>query len=239
MGIAQSFNKAIDRQLAAHAAWMPIVNAFKIGDYGVFKDGVFQSLGNVRDKYPEINFTIEDGPPADIDFASEGTKSFKFDADGNATTSFTSLGNLDATLKFVFESADSCVIKAKLTCKQLKNVEEIGKVLAKKKDWRNIFSVVSKTYTGEKCVIICAKEAGTEVSLQASADLLKQVEIGKVEAGIGFTSNRKSSFNAIGETGIVALSLFKLNLFGNVKVLEGEEPKFEIEEVKGEVEDDF
>jgi len=237
MGIAQSFNKAIDKQLASHAAWMPIVNTFKIGDFGVFKDGVFQSMGNVKDKYPEINFTIEDAPPADIDFSSEGTKSFKLDASGNVTTSFANLGNLDATLKFVFENADSCVIKAKLTCKQLKNVEEIGSILAKKKDWRNKFSVVSKTYTGEKCVIICAKEAGTEVSLNASADLLKQVEIGKVEAGVGFTSNRNSAFNAIGETGVLALSLFKLNWLGNTKLLA--EGKYEIKEVKGEMEDDF
>jgi len=219
MGIAQSFNKAIDKQLASHAAWMPIVNTFKIGDFGVFKDGVFQSMGNVKDKYPEINFTIEDAPPDDV------------------TTSFANLGNLDATLKFVFENADSCVIKAKLTCKQLKNVEEIGSILAKKKDWRNKFSVVSKTYTGEKCVIICAKEAGTEVSLNASADLLKQVEIGKVEAGVGFTSNRNSAFNAIGETGVLALSLFKLNWLGNTKLLA--EGKYEIKEVKGEMEDDF
>jgi hypothetical protein len=239
MGIAQSFNKAIDKQLAAHAAWMPIVNTFKIGDFGIFRDGVFQTMGNVKDKYPEINFTIEDGPPADIDFASEGTKSFKLDANGKITTSFANLGNLDATLKFVFDNADSCVIKAKLTCKQLKNVEETGSILARKKDWRNKFSVVSKIYIGEKCVIICTKEAGTEVELKASADLLKQVEIGKVQAGVGFSSNRNSAFNAIGETGVVALSLFKLNLFNQVKVLEGEAPAFSIEEVKGIVQDDF
>jgi hypothetical protein len=239
MGVAGSFNKAIDQELAAHAAWMPIVNTFKIGEFGIFKDGVFQSLGNIKDKYPDINFKIEPGPAADIDFSSSGTKTFRFDGEGKAVASFASLGNLDASLKFVFEKENSCVIKAKFTSQELKNIDEIAGVLAKKSDWRNKFSVVSKLYVGEKCVIMCSREAGTEVELKASADLLKQVEAGKVNAGVGFKSNKESAFNAIGESGVVALSLFKLNLFNKVKVLEGEQPKFEVVEVKGEIPDDY
>lgn len=239
MGIAQSFNKAIDKELAAYAAWMPIVNTFKIGEFGIFRDGVFQSVGNIKDKYPELNFKIEDGPPADIDFSSTGTKTFRLDANGNVVASFASLGNAEATLKIVFEKEDSCVIKAKFTCQQLKNIDEVASVLAKKGDWRNKFSVVSKTYSGEKCVIICSREAGTEVALKASADLLKQVEAGKVQAGIEFNSNRESTFHAVGESGIVALSLFKLNIFNKVKILEGAAPKFDIVEVKGDVGDDY
>lgn len=239
MGIAQSFNRAINVQLAAYAAWIPIVNAFKIGDYGVFKDGVFQSLGNIKDKYPKIDLKVDDGPPADIDFASAGTKTTRLDINGKAVASFSSLGNAEGTLKIVFEKEDSCVVKAKLTSHQLKNIEEIGSFLAKESNWRNKFSVVSRIYNGEKCVIICAREAGTEVELKASADLLKQVEAGRVEASVGFHSTRESTFNVIGESGIVALSLFKLNIFNKVKILLGETPKFDIIEVKGDVADDY
>jgi hypothetical protein len=60
-----------------------------------------------------------------------------------------------------------------------------------------------------------------------------------VQAGVDFNSNRDSTFHAIGESGIVALSLFKLNIFDNVKVLEGETPKFDIVQVKGEARDDY
>jgi len=77
------------------------------------------------------------------------------------------------------------------------------------------------------------------VELKASAEILQAVEGGKVQGGVGFKSNKDSAFNAIGESGIVALSLFKLNIFNKVKVLSGEDPKFDIIELKGEIQDDF
>ena len=239
MGLAQSVNKAVRQQLASYIAWMPIVNTFKIGEFGIFSDGVFQSLGNVKDKYPEINLKTESGPPAEIDFLSAGTKTIKIDANGNTVTSFAGFGNAEATLKFVFETANSCKLTAKLTSQELKNIDEVASFLAKQKNWRNKFSVVSKTYSGENCVVICSREAGTEIEIKAGADILKQIEAGKVHGGFEFKSNKDSTFKAIGETGILALSLFKLNIFNRPTVLAGTEPEFKVEEVKGEVEDDY
>lgn len=240
MGLAQSFNKAINKQLASYAAWMPIVNTFKVGEYGFFKDGIFSSLGNLKDKYPDIELKIEDGPPSEIEFSSEGTKTFRFDAGGNVTGTFASLGNVEASLKLVFENKDSSLIKARLTSRQLKNVDEVATALANKDGWRNKFSVVSKVYTGQNCVVICTKEAGTEVEIKAGADVLQQIEVGKVQGGFQFTSSRDSTFKAIGETGVLALGLFKLNIWGNPKLLTlSKGNDFEIESLTGEIEDDF
>lgn len=240
MGLAQSFNKAIHKQLASYAAWMPVVNAFKIGDYGVFKDGVFQSLGNLKDKFPDIELATADSPPADIDFSSEGTKTFKFDLSGKPINSFAGLGSGDASLKIVFESADSCMIKAKLGVKVLTNIDDVANALANKSGWRNKFSVVSKVYTGQNCVIVCSKEAGTEIEIKAGADILQQIEVGKVQGVFEFKSSRDSTFKAIGETGVVALGLFKLNIFGNAKLLNlNKGTDFDIENLAGEIEDDY
>jgi hypothetical protein len=240
MGLAQSINKALQGQLKLYAAWLPVVNTFKVGEFGIFSDGIFQSLGNLKDKYPDINLKIDKGNPAEIDFLSAGTKMFKFDAGGNAVDSFAGLGNAEATLKFVFESADSCKITAKMTSEQLKNIDEVATFLAKKNNWRNKFSVVSQTYTGENCVVIGSKEAGTEIEIKASADVLKQIETGKVNAGFEFKSNRDSTFKAIGETGVLALSLFKLNIFNRPKVLTRDaKVDFKVEELEGEMQDDF
>jgi hypothetical protein len=95
-------------------------------------------------------------------------------------------------------------------------------------------------YTGQNCVVICSKEAGTEIEIKAGADILKQIEGGKVNGEFEFKSNRDSTFKAIGETGVLALSLFKLNIFNKPRVLAiGEKVDFKVEEVKGEMEDDF
>lgn len=240
MGLPQSFNKAVHDQLASYAAWMPIVNTFKIGDYGFFKDGIFTSLGNLTDKYPDINLVIDDGGPADIDFVSSGTKTFKFDAEGNTATSFAALGDAEASLKIVFESSDSSMIKANLRVQTLRNVDEVATQLANKDSWRNKFSVVSKIYIGLNCVVICSKEAGTEIEIKAGADVLQQVEGGKVQGAFEFKSTRDSTFKAIGETGVLALGLFKLNIFNNVRIMSLQKGQdFDTVKLEGEIEDDF
>lgn len=240
-GLAKKFNKAIHQELKAYAAWVPIVNTYKIGDYGFFESGIFQSIGNVKEKYPEISLRIESSDSAEIDFISSSIRTMKFDAAGNAIASFAALGNAQASLKLLFDGENSNLIKAKLTSAELKNIDEVASVLANKGDWRNKFSVVSKIYRGEQCVIICSREAGTEIEINASADVLKQIDAGKVQGEFQFKANKNSVFKAIGESGIIALSLFKLNIFNNINLLgdmaKSNEQKFIL--VEGEMEDDF
>ena len=47
MSIARQFNKVIRKELRVHAAWMPIANNFKLGDYGLIDNGVFVRRGNI------------------------------------------------------------------------------------------------------------------------------------------------------------------------------------------------
>lgn len=242
MGVAQNLNKAFQKDLRSYAAWWPVVNSFKVGEYGVFKKGIFESQGNLLSKYPKIKLDIQPAEKTiDFEFTSEGVKTYKLDASGKTVTSFAGLGDAGATLKMVFVKENSCKVTAKMSVNELKNIDEVGKFLAGKSDWRNKFSVVSKTYTGTNCVVICTREADTEVELSASADILQQVEAGKVEASVGFKSSNKSTFNAVGETGVLALKLFKLNIFNKVKTLAGAleiGKDFEITELEGDMGDD-
>ena len=247
-GLAKSYEKAINKELKAHAAWYPISNTLKVGDYGVFEGGVFRSMGNLKDDYPEIELKIEDGPPAKIEFTSSGTNTTKFDADGNVTDSFASLGDAEAKLHFKFEKENSVVVKIEeIKVRQLQNINKVGMALAATKSWKRKYKVVSSTYTGKNSLLILAREAGAEFSISASADLLRSVEAGKVSAGFETSSSRTSTLNLVGESGVVALRLFKLRwLRDDIKFLEGDQlaDAVEIQEnllpAEGEVnEDDF
>lgn len=239
MGVAQNLNKAFQKDLRSYVAWWPVVNSFKVGEYGVFTDGIFVSQGNLLDKYPDIKLDIQPAAQTvDFEFASEGVSAFKLDANGKVIDSFAGLGEASAKLKMVFSKENSCKVKARMSVNELKNIDDVGMFLANKSDWRNKFSIVSKTYTGKNCVVICTRDAGTEIELSASADILQQVEVGKVEASVGFKSSNKGTFSAVGETGVLALSLFKLNIFNKVKTLVGALEKgkhFEIEMVHGDI----
>ncbi len=242
MGLSQSYNRAIQKQLANYAAWLPFVNTFEMGEFGVFENGVFHSMGNIKRKYPDINIIEQESPAASLDFASAGTKTFKLDAGGNILNSFAGLGGIEARLKFVFESADSCLIKVKeMKLREMKNMEEVAKALAKKPDWRSKFCIVWKVYTGVDGMVICTKEAGSEIELTASADILQQVEVGKVEVSPAFSSSRESALSEIGQTGVLALGLFKLRwLNGQPNILrDGSPGAVEIETLSGTQEDSY
>lgn len=238
-GLAKSYNQALRRDLTAYAAWFPVTNTFEIGDYGLIEDGVFKSIGKISSKFPDIELKTASGPESKIDFKSEGTKMIKLGADGEVD-SLASLGNADAKLKFMFSKENSCVVKATLSSMQLTNIEEVAIQLANKSSWKRKYKVVSSIYNGDQCVVICAREANTEVTLSGAASVLQQVEGGKVSASLDIEASKESVFNSIGESGVIGLDLFKINLFGNVKLLaQVTADDISIEQDLGDLEDDF
>lgn len=231
-GLAKSYEKAIYKELRAHAAWLPVTNTLKVGDYGFFEGGVFRSIGNLTDKYPELSLKVEEGPNTKIDFTSEGTKAIKLNANGEATDSFARLGDAKASLKYEFTKENSVVVKIKeIGVNQLQNIEEVSDFLVSKGDWKKKYKVISATYSGNDCLVVCAREAGTEFQISGSANLLKAVESGKADAGLEISSSKSSTFNSVGESGVVALRMFKLNWLGKLKLLrDNQVPDYTVED---------
>lgn len=241
-GLAKNYQKAIKKELHAHGAWLPVANTFKIGDYGYFEGGVFKLLGNINDKYSDIDLNVEQGPPASINFTSEGTKTIKLDANGNAIKAFAALGNAEASLKFHFSKENAIVIKAKtLTVNQLQNIEAVANILASKDNWRRKYKVISATYTGKTPLIVCSREANSEFTINAEANLLKEADLGNISAGLGHTSSTDSTTEFMGEEGVIAISLFKISwIGGRPKLLRSGSREIEIQkEFEGDLQDDF
>jgi hypothetical protein len=240
MGLAESFNDALYANLQVYAAWFPVVNTIKVGDFGVIEDGVFRPLGNIT-KFG-INPTIAPGAEAEIDFVSDGTTVTKFVA-GGKVDKFPPVGDLDAKLELEFKRENSCLLKAKFSVLEMQDIHGVAKGLKDLDEWENHFKVVSSTYTGDQCVIVACRDAGTKVSLSAKANLLQQVELGKVEVAPSFESTNSACFKSIGATGVVGIRLFKLGFFGGISVLSKldrkKAPQVEAEVLKGKLKSDW
>lgn len=222
-GLAKTFNRSIKKEVNAYAAWFPVTNTFKIGDYGLIEGGVFKSVGNLADKFPEIGLKVEPGPSSKIDFVSSGTRMIKLGA-GGEVDSFSALGNADAKLKLQFERKNSVVVKANLSSQHLANLEEVALKVAAKSSWNRDYKIISAVYIGEKCVVVCSREAGTEVLLEGKANVLKQVEAGKVDGTVSITASKNSVFKSIGETGVICLDMFRVNGSSGFKLLGAPQP---------------
>ena len=72
MGVASAFNNVLREHVHIHAAWVPALSPVKLGDYGIWRDGVFAPLGNIR----EYGVSIEraSGPGVQLDFTSSGVR---------------------------------------------------------------------------------------------------------------------------------------------------------------------
>src|SRR5687768_12527659 len=80
MGVPNQFNDIIQNHLNVFAAWIPIVNKYTLGDYGIFADGVFSKLGNITEDFG-VTFKEGSGSDASIDFTSEGARVIKLVGD--------------------------------------------------------------------------------------------------------------------------------------------------------------
>lgn len=239
MGLAEAFSDTLHEQLQAYAAWFPVVNTIKVGDFGVIEDGVFRSMGNIS-KFG-IDVVTAPGKEAEMDFVSDGTTLTRFVA-GAQVPKYPPVADLDAKLELEFKRENSCMIKAKFSVVEMQDIHGVAKKLKDVDDWERNFKVVSSTYTGEKCIIIACREAGTKVSFTGKASLLQQLELGKVEVAPTFESSSSACFKSVGETGVVGIRLFKIGFFfGGPEMLahDPKKAKVEVEMLKGKLKSDL
>lgn len=236
MSIAKSFNAALYDQLTIYAAWFPVANTLKLGDFGVIDGGVFRAMGNIASF--GVTFEHKQGPPTSLDFVSEGTNVVRTVANV-AVDKFPEVGTLEAKLSFEFSNKDACLIKAQLTVDEMQDMHAVAQKLARIEEWEHRFRVVSSTYTGQKCLVVATAEANTKIDFSGTVDVLKQVELGKIEVNPSVTSTSSRAFTTVGRTGVVGLRLFKLGWFDRLKVLSDSSPLEVSDSWGANLEDDF
>jgi hypothetical protein len=235
-GLAKMFNKTLKRQINMYAAWFPVTNTLKVGDFGLVEGGVFRQLGNIGD-YFQIDFSTAEGPATSMDYSSEGTTVIKF-VGGAQVDALPNIGELEAKLSINFSRANSFHVKAELSSLQMSNTQVVAWELAKNPKWDRRYKVISEAYSGNKCVVLASSEKGTSITFTGSVDAIKQVEAGKVDTDVGFTSNNVNIFKSVGESGVIGLRMFKIRSSGNVQFLRETDVSIE-SDFGDELEDDL
>lgn len=218
MGLAAQFETIIERQLNVHAAWMPITTPYKLGDYGLITDGVFQKLGNIKDDF-NISFTEGTGQDATLSFVSDNTT--VVDVNTGAQVNLNPQADIKANVTYNFQKDKSFLVKAPvINVSVIENVNQVAMQLKQASDWRNKYKVVFQVYVAQNPLILSTVEGGTEVTIGAAASALPQFNIGNASASFSLKTNKELGLNISGKTGVIALGLFKLNwLSGNTQFL--------------------
>lgn len=216
MGTARDFDRILKQELNIHAAWLPVTNAFRLGDYGLISDGVLVAMGNIKDDF-SVDFKQAPGPDAQLNFASKGTSMVR--VAGGATVQQFPGGDVDAKLTVEFKREHSFFVKAKLTVSQMQGLNEVARKLNSVPQWEGRFRVVSALYTGTGCALISSKAAGSKIELSGKAHALQQLDLGEAFAGVQVTNRTEIGLEIVGKKGVIGLAMFKLGWFNPVKVL--------------------
>jgi len=218
MGTPKKFNEVIQEHLHAHAAWLPITNTYRLGDYGLIADGVFNKIGNIKD---DFGVTYEEGvgPDANLDFVSANTTVVNTVA--GAKVDVIPEGAIGVKVTYKFNDARSFLVKAPtIKVKTIENLNKLAGQLQSRNDWESKWRVVWQTYHAENSLLISTLAEGGEVGFSGEAAALKQLHLGDVSANLSISDSKSLGLTMMGKAGVIALGLFKLGwLFGGIKVL--------------------
>jgi hypothetical protein len=227
MGTASRFDEILKEDLNIHAAWIPITNTFRVGDYGLVSEGVLVKAGNIKDDFG-VTPKVGPGKPSKLNFTSKGTKMVRV-AGGAEVKAFAD-NTIDAKLTIEFSNSNSFLLKANLNCFEIQDLANIAKKLAVHKDWKRKYTVVSATYSGKDCSLISSKAANSSIELSGKANALKQFDLGAASVGVQASQKQDIGLDIVGEAGVIGLALFKLPMLwsSNPKLLNAEMEKVKL-----------
>ncbi|WP_343670031.1 hypothetical protein [Chitinophaga sp.] len=232
MKIPDAFNDIIKDHLNVNAAWLPVTNTFQLGDYGVFSNGVFMQLGNIKEF--GIHFDTAKGPDSSINFTSSETSVINFS--GGAQVDVIPPTAIDAKVTMKFGRKGSFFVKSPVIhVKVMQNIHQVGAQLKATDGWKRKWKVVHQVYHAKDAAIFSTIAADTDLTFSGNVKALRALNLGA--ADINVNTSKEMGLEMHGKAGIIALGLFKLRFFGGgVKSLEAHGD--EIELLHGEIEDD-
>ena len=211
MSIARALARVLRNNFQMHVAWVPVATSFSLGDYGIWRDGVFAPIGNISEFGVEPQ--IEGGRDVDLEFISAGSSTTQVAADVRGPVS--PISDAEAEAQIRFGAAHSFVLKVgKLGSTRIANIAEVARLLDDTRRWSWRYKVVGELFFGEDVLLVATAEHDTTVSLRGKAHALAGLQGGSIGAGISVSADRHLALNITGGAGPVGLGLFRVRLSG-------------------------
>ncbi len=165
------YRRAINRNLAPYYAnWLPGTPQ-KLGNYGVFNQGSFVTIGNIKDDFGIDFEVLEDPAPQDAEFNAGGNVSVSYD------TTVAVDGLVNGSLKLTFERDNSVYFQTVgARANRIKNKLSVGdRILEGMKDgsidWKRRYILITDIVTGGRTVAAVSSESGAEIEFSAAGNV--------------------------------------------------------------------
>lgn len=211
MSSARALAKLFRDRFSMHIAWVPAATSIRLGDYGLWRDGIFTPIGNVAEF--GVSLRTEPGREIRLDFVS--TVASTTTLAGGARVPALPAADVDAEAQLRFADAESFIVKvARLRSTRITNVAEMSRRLVDAPGWRWTYKVVRELFVGDDVLIVATTEKNTSVTLRGKATALAALQAGSASAGVSVSADKALGLSIAGQGGPVGLGLFRVRLSG-------------------------
>lgn len=210
MSIARALARVLRTNFQMHVAWVPVTTRFSLGDYGLWRDGVFAPIGNISEFGVEPR--IERGREIKLEFMSSRSAAAQVDA----RVEVPQLPGLGAETHLHFTAGQSFLIRVgSLVSTRIANIAEVARRLDATGRWRWRQKIVGELFVGEDVLLVATSERDTTVSLRGTGKVVVAGHAGvDLGAGVEVRADKQLGLNISGGVGPIGLGLFRVRLSG-------------------------
>ena len=204
------YRNAVKENLVPYFAnWLPGTPQ-QLGNYGTMKDGVFVTIGNIKDDFG-IDFEIAVDPATDnMEFNAGGEVSVSYD------TSVDANGVAQGSLKLQFKREKSVYFQTVgARANRIKNKLAVGEAILQGMkngtiNWKRRYVLVTDIVTGGRTVAAVSAEAGATIEFKAKGGIpASQIQVdGSV--GLSVNTSSKVGYTVNGQSMDILLGLSKV-----------------------------
>lgn len=238
MSLARVLDRIFREQFRMHVAWMPLTTGLALGDYGLWRGGVFVPLGNVAEFGVQV--VARAGAEASLDYTSATAVQGGGGVERRGTPR---LGGAAGEARLRFASEAACVLHvARLTSTRIANLAEVARRLDEARGWRWRFKIVNELFVGEDVLLLMTSEKDTEITVRGEIGALKAR---RAAGGLEVAASKRLGLEIVGGAGPIGLRVARVRLNGAPALAfdaaDGEDPRAVVDgegQVREIVEDD-
>lgn len=203
--IYKTYLKAIEKNIKAFAGnWLPGTPR-QLGDYGTYKNGIFERIGNINDL--DISFDVVGDDLEDkYSFTSGATLDFT-----GAAAATAGAAAVKASVSISFSKSDMVYFNA-IGCKTtgVGNIDKMEEAIragdkADKFKWKNSYHVITSLVTSSQTVVAISTSNSASISFAAKSPEIARVNLADASCDLALAGSKDVGFSVDAEKGLQVL----------------------------------
>lgn len=213
MSLVSDYATFLRKATGWHPVFPPVSSIVAVGDYGLFHEGAFVRLGNIKTDF-DVDPAPRPAPETALKLTSARTRMIRVQA-GAEVSAFTA-ADVEARLIIDLGKDNQFALSApRVITTTASSPNLIANALAVLPAWRRSWWVVGTVQVGASVLLLANRGTDNQVTITGKASQLLQLETdGAIDLAVDVHTQRQLALELRGKEGPLGVSVFRKGLFG-------------------------